>query len=186
MPRKSLYHKEKRFYETVICEGADKNIIVEVDWSYVSRKGCFVLLQQPLVAVVTHGCALLVVPLFRALTRSNFLSIVQMIAEEGVDTLTVKELQAACRARGMRALGVTQERLKEQLKQVWFCKTEYTDLIPVVSCDALIFVLILRSHFDSAVIKGLVKTVFLLNKLLSHVLFKYEIAVGCCLFTMMF
>ncbi|NXA10568.1 LETM1 protein, partial [Sapayoa aenigma] len=41
----------------------------------------------------------------------------KMIAEEGVDTLTVKELQAACRARGMRALGVTEERLKEQLKQ---------------------------------------------------------------------
>ncbi|XP_009071454.1 PREDICTED: LETM1 and EF-hand domain-containing protein 1, mitochondrial [Acanthisitta chloris] len=41
----------------------------------------------------------------------------KLIAEEGVDTLTVKELQAACRARGMRALGVTQERLKEQLKQ---------------------------------------------------------------------
>ncbi|XP_048358637.1 mitochondrial proton/calcium exchanger protein isoform X2 [Sphaerodactylus townsendi] len=41
----------------------------------------------------------------------------QLIAEEGVDTLTVKELQAACRARGMRALGVTEERLKEQLKQ---------------------------------------------------------------------
>ncbi|XP_042668506.1 mitochondrial proton/calcium exchanger protein [Centrocercus urophasianus] len=41
----------------------------------------------------------------------------KMISEEGVDTLTVKELQAACRARGMRALGVTEERLKEQLKQ---------------------------------------------------------------------
>ncbi|NWU10825.1 LETM1 protein, partial [Cephalopterus ornatus] len=41
----------------------------------------------------------------------------KMIAEEGVDTLTVKELQAACRARGMRALGVTEQRLREQLKQ---------------------------------------------------------------------
>ncbi|XP_015141386.1 mitochondrial proton/calcium exchanger protein isoform X1 [Gallus gallus] len=41
----------------------------------------------------------------------------KMIAEEGVDSLTVKELQAACRARGMRALGVTEERLREQLKQ---------------------------------------------------------------------
>ncbi|XP_025889857.1 mitochondrial proton/calcium exchanger protein isoform X1 [Nothoprocta perdicaria] len=41
----------------------------------------------------------------------------KLISEEGVDTLTVKELQAACRARGMRALGVTEERLKEQLKQ---------------------------------------------------------------------
>lgn len=42
----------------------------------------------------------------------------QLIAEEGVDSLTVKELQAACRARGMRALGVTEDRLREQLKQV--------------------------------------------------------------------
>ncbi|XP_027692076.1 mitochondrial proton/calcium exchanger protein isoform X2 [Vombatus ursinus] len=41
----------------------------------------------------------------------------KLIAEEGVDTLNVKELQAACRARGMRALGVTEERLREQLKQ---------------------------------------------------------------------
>ncbi|XP_074086041.1 mitochondrial proton/calcium exchanger protein isoform X2 [Macrotis lagotis] len=41
----------------------------------------------------------------------------KLIAEEGVDTLNVKELQAACRARGMRALGVTEERLREQLQQ---------------------------------------------------------------------
>ncbi|XP_040275157.1 mitochondrial proton/calcium exchanger protein isoform X1 [Bufo bufo] len=41
----------------------------------------------------------------------------KLIAEEGVDILNVKELQAACRARGMRALGVTEERLREQLKQ---------------------------------------------------------------------
>lgn len=80
-----------------------------------------------------------------------------MIAEEGVDTLTVKELQAACRARGMRALGVTEERLKEQLKQVEFCKAKHTDLTPVVSTDALI----LRSLFDSVLSKGFVKTVFL-------------------------
>lgn len=46
------------------------------------------------------------------------LCFVQLIADEGADSLTVKELQAACRARGMRALGVTEERLKEQLKQV--------------------------------------------------------------------
>ncbi|XP_033004306.1 mitochondrial proton/calcium exchanger protein isoform X4 [Lacerta agilis] len=41
----------------------------------------------------------------------------KLIAEENVDSLTVKELQAACRARGMRALGVTEDRLKDQLKQ---------------------------------------------------------------------
>ncbi|KAB0398229.1 hypothetical protein E2I00_008818, partial [Balaenoptera physalus] len=42
----------------------------------------------------------------------------KLIAEEGVDSLNVKELQAACRARGMRALGVTEDRLRDQLKQV--------------------------------------------------------------------
>lgn len=35
-----------------------------------------------------------------------------------MDSLSVKELQAACRARGMRALGVTEDRLRDQLKQV--------------------------------------------------------------------
>lgn len=44
--------------------------------------------------------------------------LLQLIAEEGVDSLNVKELQSACRARGMRALGVTEDRLKDQLKQV--------------------------------------------------------------------
>ncbi|KAM5271285.1 mitochondrial proton/calcium exchanger protein [Ctenodactylus gundi] len=41
----------------------------------------------------------------------------KLITEEGVDSLNVKELQAACRARGMRALGVTEDRLRGQLKQ---------------------------------------------------------------------
>ncbi|XP_058650940.1 mitochondrial proton/calcium exchanger protein isoform X3 [Onychostoma macrolepis] len=41
----------------------------------------------------------------------------KLIAEEGVDSLNVNELQSACRVRGMRALGVTEERLREQLKQ---------------------------------------------------------------------
>ncbi|XP_010640010.1 mitochondrial proton/calcium exchanger protein isoform X1 [Fukomys damarensis] len=41
----------------------------------------------------------------------------KLIAEEGVDSLNVKELQAACRVRGMRALGVTEDRLRSQLKQ---------------------------------------------------------------------
>ncbi|GAA6110546.1 mitochondrial proton/calcium exchanger protein isoform X1 [Tachysurus ichikawai] len=41
----------------------------------------------------------------------------KLIAEEGVESLNVKELQAACRVRGMRALGVTEDRLRDQLKQ---------------------------------------------------------------------
>ncbi|KAG9344007.1 hypothetical protein JZ751_012483 [Albula glossodonta] len=41
----------------------------------------------------------------------------KLIAEEGVDSLNVNEVQAACRVRGMRSLGVTEDRLREQLKQ---------------------------------------------------------------------
>jgi LETM1 and EF-hand domain-containing protein 1 len=41
----------------------------------------------------------------------------KVIQKEGVDSLTVSELQAACRARGMRALGVSEIRLKSQLLQ---------------------------------------------------------------------
>ncbi|XP_067335279.1 mitochondrial proton/calcium exchanger protein isoform X2 [Channa argus] len=41
----------------------------------------------------------------------------KLIADEGVESLNVNEVQAACRVRGMRALGVTEERLREQLSQ---------------------------------------------------------------------
>uniref|UniRef100_A0A8C8YKL6 Letm1 RBD domain-containing protein n=1 Tax=Prolemur simus TaxID=1328070 RepID=A0A8C8YKL6_PROSS len=41
----------------------------------------------------------------------------KLIAEEGVDSLSIRELQSACGARGMRALGVTEDRLRGQLKQ---------------------------------------------------------------------
>lgn len=41
----------------------------------------------------------------------------KLIAEEGVESLNVNEVQAACRVRGMRSLGVTEERLREQLVQ---------------------------------------------------------------------
>lgn len=41
----------------------------------------------------------------------------EMINKEGIKSLTVSELQAACRARGMRALGVPIERLQAQLSQ---------------------------------------------------------------------
>lgn len=40
-----------------------------------------------------------------------------MISKEGVDILTVPELQQACRARGMRALGISEDRLRYQLSQ---------------------------------------------------------------------
>ena len=41
----------------------------------------------------------------------------KVIQKEGVDSLTVSELQSACRARGMRALGMSEIRLKSQLIQ---------------------------------------------------------------------
>lgn len=41
----------------------------------------------------------------------------QVIQREGVESLSISELQAANRARGMNALGVSEERLREQLKQ---------------------------------------------------------------------
>ncbi|XP_067326732.1 LETM1 domain-containing protein LETM2, mitochondrial isoform X1 [Anolis sagrei] len=41
----------------------------------------------------------------------------EMISREGVNGLSVSELQAACRARGMRSLGISEEQLKEQLNQ---------------------------------------------------------------------
>lgn len=41
-----------------------------------------------------------------------------MIAAEGVAAMSVSELQAACRARGMRSLGLTTEQLRLQMQQV--------------------------------------------------------------------
>ncbi|KAK9891833.1 hypothetical protein WA026_016632 [Henosepilachna vigintioctopunctata] len=41
----------------------------------------------------------------------------KMIQKEGVDSLTLAEVQQACRARGMRAYGLSEERLRSQLSQ---------------------------------------------------------------------
>ncbi|CAH1099864.1 unnamed protein product [Psylliodes chrysocephalus] len=41
----------------------------------------------------------------------------KMIQKEGVNTLTLSEVQQACRARGMRAYGLSQDRLRAQLDQ---------------------------------------------------------------------
>jgi len=40
-----------------------------------------------------------------------------IIAKEGIENMTVGELQVACKDRGMRALGITKEKLIQQLKQ---------------------------------------------------------------------
>ncbi|XP_031195235.1 LETM1 domain-containing protein LETM2, mitochondrial isoform X2 [Mastomys coucha] len=41
----------------------------------------------------------------------------EIIAKEGVKALSVSELQSACRARGMRSLGLTEEQLCQQLRE---------------------------------------------------------------------
>jgi LETM1 and EF-hand domain-containing protein 1 len=41
----------------------------------------------------------------------------KVILKEGLDTLTIEELQQACRDRGMRAIGVSETRLRKQLEQ---------------------------------------------------------------------
>ncbi|KAJ8285952.1 hypothetical protein GJAV_G00032850 [Gymnothorax javanicus] len=41
----------------------------------------------------------------------------EMIATEGVSAMSVSELQAACRSRGMRSLGLTTDQLRHQLQQ---------------------------------------------------------------------
>ena len=55
-----------------------------------------------------------------------------MIQKEGIESLTVPELQAASQARGMRALGMPVERLKSQLQQVCLCSTVLTILTILV------------------------------------------------------
>ena len=40
-----------------------------------------------------------------------------MIVKEGIESLTVQELQTACQARAMRAYGVSADKLKTQLNQ---------------------------------------------------------------------
>ncbi|KFZ47598.1 hypothetical protein N321_07179, partial [Antrostomus carolinensis] len=55
----------------------------------------------------------------------------EMIAKEGVNGLSVSELQSACRARGMRSLGLSEEQLKEQLRQastLWTGPDKWLDL----------------------------------------------------------
>lgn len=50
------------------------------------------------------------------LLTSSFFS--QMIAAEGVAAMSVSEIQAACRTRGMRSLGLTTDQLRVQMQQV--------------------------------------------------------------------
>lgn len=54
-----------------------------------------------------------------------------MIAAEGVAAMSVSELQAACRSRGMRSLGLTTDQLRLQIQQV-------SNLMIVFDFDGLI------------------------------------------------
>ncbi|PAA89162.1 hypothetical protein BOX15_Mlig015056g3 [Macrostomum lignano] len=67
-----------------------------------------------------------------------------MIRDEGVDRLNVTELQAACRARGMPALGVSEDRLREQLSQ-------WLDLHLVHSVPVSLLLLSRLLHFPDSV-----------------------------------
>lgn len=49
--------------------------------------------------------------------KKNNQNSLQLIDKEGVESLTRAELQQACRARGMRAYGMPETRLREQLSQ---------------------------------------------------------------------
>ena len=49
--------------------------------------------------------------------KSRSFFFLKMIIKEGIDNLTIEELQQACRDRGMRAIGVAETRLKKQLDQ---------------------------------------------------------------------
>ena len=71
--------------------------------------------------LVTTSCLLYCIFLLfvcgriHALTEICFL---KLIMKEGVASLTKSELQAACQARGMRAIGMSEHRLRSQLSQV--------------------------------------------------------------------
>lgn len=53
----------------------------------------------------------------KILQHSNPKSNFQVIQKEGVDSLSLSELQQACKSRGMRAYGLTEKRLRKQLVQ---------------------------------------------------------------------
>mmetsp|Transcript_22388 Transcript_22388/g.67340 ORF Transcript_22388/g.67340 Transcript_22388/m.67340 type:complete len:167 (-) Transcript_22388:385-885(-) len=50
-----------------------------------------------------------------------------LIRSEGVESLSVQELQTACRERGMRALGISEEGLRSRLEQ-WLVRPCCTSL----------------------------------------------------------
>jgi len=49
--------------------------------------------------------------------RWKYFALLQVIQKEGIESLTPAELQQACRARGMRAYGMSEDALRMQLAQ---------------------------------------------------------------------
>lgn len=58
----------------------------------------------------------------------------ELIATEGVPAMSVSELQAACRSRGMRSLGLTTDQLRQQMQQVRHSTCEQ---VIIISCIML-------------------------------------------------
>ena len=78
-----------------------------------------------------------------------FTFFLQLIAVEGVESLSSWELQQACRSRGMRAYGMTDAKLRQQLQQ-WLelsldKKASSQPLTSFETCNSPKFVLL--SHF---------------------------------------
>jgi LETM1 and EF-hand domain-containing protein 1 len=66
---------------------------------------------------------------------------VQMIHAEGIDSLSTKELQHACLSRGIRTIGISPSRLREELEQ-WI-EFHYTNKI-----SGVLLILSRAFHYD--------------------------------------
>jgi len=65
----------------------------------------------------------------------------QMIHAEGIDSLSTKELQQACQSRGIRTIGISPSRLREELGQ-WI-EFHYTSRI-----SGVLLILSRAFHYD--------------------------------------
>lgn len=61
-----------------------------------------------------------------------------MIQKEGIDSLTLSELQEACNSRGMVVYGLTEEHLKQQLTQ-WLDVSHNGTVPPLLNLYSRVF-----------------------------------------------
>ena len=61
-------------------------------------------------------------PVIKSWQSHNIYNSYQEIRREGLETMTGQDLQIASNDRGMRSVGVSLERLRNQLDQVWRCE----------------------------------------------------------------